>query len=261
MESPESFGCAGPAEQADSNEDSIYSNAVSANLIVMKSPSDSRAPLPDPIHPNGSWRTFQFILQILFTVWFRCRVRGLHHIPPTGGGLVLINHQSFLDPLLVQLALSRPMGFLARDGLYRVPFVSWVLRKHYCVPINRQSAGTASIRDCVRRMEHGFLIGVFPEGTRTHDGSVGEFKPGFMALVRRTRVPILPVGIAGAFEAMPKGAWFIRPRGIRVVFGEPLSSDDVEPYRQRGREEDLIALTRQRVVECHQEADAWLRRD
>lgn len=223
----------------------------------MPAETDSLPPLPDPVRPNWTWLTFQFILQIVFAVWLRYRARGLRNIPAEGGGLVLMNHQSFLDPLLVQLPLSRPVGFLARENLFRVPFVGWVLRRHYCVGINRESAGTRSIRETVRRMRFGFLMGVFPEGTRTRDGSVGDFKPGFVALVRRNRLPIVPVGIAGAYEALPRGARFLRPRKVCVVYGDPIPYEELEPFCRRGREDELVALARDRVVACQREADEW----
>ena len=219
--------------------------------------TDTQDDLSDPTRPNWTWLLFQFILRIAFTVWFRFRVRGLENLPDSGGGMVLSNHQSHLDPLLLQLALHRPIGFLARDSLFRVPFVSWVLRNHYAVSINRESAGASSIRESVRRMRHGFFLGVFPEGTRTSDGSVGEFKPGFVALVRRAKLPIYPVGIAGAFEAMPRGAWFLRPRRIRIVYGEPLTYEELEPLCKRGREQELVQLVWERVSDCQREAEVW----
>lgn len=224
----------------------------------MTAETEPQPDLPDPDRPNRTWRFFQFILQILFALWFRFRVRGLRNLPETGGGLVLANHQSFLDPLLLQIALHRPIGFLARNNLFGVPFVGWVVRKHYCVGINRESAATASIRETVRRMKHGFLIGVFPEGTRTRDGTVAAFKPGFVALVRRAKRPIIPVGIAGAYEAMPRSSWWIRPKTIRVVYGEPIPFEELESLCQRGREEELVALVQRRVQACLEEAEAWL---
>lgn len=225
----------------------------------MESPTEHDESLPDPIHPNRTWLLARFVFRIAFTVWFRFRARGLENLPADSGALILCNHQSFLDPLLLQVALNRPIGFLARDSLWKVPFIGWVLRKHYCVPISRESAGASSIRDSVRRMRHGFLICVFPEGTRTRDGSVGKFLPGFVAIARRGKLPVIPAGIAGAYNAMPRGSWFLRPRSIRVVYGEPLSPEELEPLYKRGREADLVALTRQRVAECQQEAEDWLK--
>ena len=221
-----------------------------------RQPGEAR--LPHPTRRNFAWWSIQLVLRHLFVVWFRYRARGVEKIPVRGGGLVLVNHQSFLDPLLVGAALSRPVSYLARDSLFRVPIVGAILRATYVKPINRESAGTASIRGAVARMEHGFLVGIFPEGTRTRDGSIGVFKPGFVAMIRRTRLPVYPVGIAGANEAFPRDGWQIRPRQIRVVFGDPFTPEELEPLSRRGCEEELLAVVRERVVRCQREAQAWL---
>uniref|UniRef100_A0A7C2NWP6 1-acyl-sn-glycerol-3-phosphate acyltransferase n=1 Tax=Schlesneria paludicola TaxID=360056 RepID=A0A7C2NWP6_9PLAN len=211
--------------------------------------------LPDPIARNAHWRTIQFVLQNVFCFWLGYRARGLEHLPD-GGALLLINHQSFLDPLLVGLPLKRPVSYLARDNLFRVPVVGHILRNTYVMPINREAASTASLREAIRRIEHGFYVGLFPEGTRTRDGHVGELKPGFLALLRRTDAPVIPVGIAGAFEAFPKGTPFPLPGRIRVVFGEPSDREQLAAYGKE-READLLQQVRQRIVACVAEAQAW----
>jgi len=224
----------------------------------VKSPTDSQNPLPHPTRPNWLWLFIQAVLRLVFIVWLRYRVRGLRNIPPTGGGLILVNHQSVLDPLLVQLGMSRPVSWIGRDNLFRIPVIGWIINKTYAMPIKRESAGTAVIRESVRRMRHGFLVGIYPEGTRTRNGSVGEFKPGFIAMIRRGELPVYPVGIAGAFEALPRGAWFLRPKPVRVVFGEPLSFEELKPLCARGRENELLALSRERVAAVQCEANNWL---
>ena len=178
-------------------------------------------------------------------------------MPRTGGGLVLVNHQSFLDPMLVGLPLKRPISYLARDSLFRVPVIGRILRKTYVVPINRDSASTASIRSCLQRMDNGFLVGVFPEGTRSTDSSVGDFKPGFISLIRRAKVPVYPVGIAGAHDAMPRGGINFWPQRVRVVFGEPLSAEELARLTVKGREDELVAFAREAVVACQHKAQAW----
>lgn len=211
--------------------------------------------LPDPLQRNAHWLTFQFLMQNVFCFWLGYRARGIANIPGSGGGLLVINHQSFLDPLLAGLPLTRPISYLARDSLFRVPFVGWVLRNVYVIPINREAASTSSLREAIRRLKHGFLVGIFPEGTRTHDGSIGELKPGFLALVRRSKLPVYPVGISGAFEALPRGSWFLRPRRVRVVYGEPISAETIASY---GRDDEgLLTMVRLRLVACHQAAEDW----
>lgn len=210
-------------------------------------------PLPQPDRRNAWWWTSQVFLRVFYTLWNAYRARGMERLAP-GGGLLLVNHQSFLDPTLVGLPLSRPVSYLARDSLFRVPILGPFLRAVYVMPINREAAGTESIREAIRRMRHGFLVGIFPEGTRTSDGALGELKPGFLALVRRAGVPVYPVGVAGAFEALPKGAKWLRPKPIRVVFGEPFAAHEL-----KGDPQLVAALARDRIAACLAEAEAWLR--
>ncbi|RLS57703.1 MAG: 1-acyl-sn-glycerol-3-phosphate acyltransferase [Planctomycetota bacterium] len=212
-------------------------------------------PLPDPLRRNWVWWCIQKTCQLLFTIWFRYRARGIENLP-AGGALLLVNHQSFLDPLLVGLPLTRPVSYLARDNLFGVPLVGWVLRSTYVMPIRREGAGTESIRESIRRMEHGFLVGIFPEGTRSEDSQLGELKPGFLALIRRVKVPVIPVAVAGAFEALPRGAWFPRPRSIRVAFGAPLDATRLAELSKKGRESELLRWTSEAIEQCLGEANA-----
>lgn len=226
-------------------------------MSAPSAPSGTTTPLPHPTRRNWLWASLQALCQVVFTLYFRYRARGIERIPATGGGLILANHQSFLDPLLVGLPLSRPVSFMARDSLFRVPVVGFLLRGTYVFPINRDAASTSSVRDAVARLKHGFLVGIFPEGTRSSDGQVGPFKPGFVSLVRRGKLPLYPVGIAGADEAMPRGAVLPRPRRVCVVFGEPLGPEELERLSGRGNEEALVEEARRRVLACQAEAEAW----
>jgi 1-acyl-sn-glycerol-3-phosphate acyltransferase len=214
-----------------------------------------RLPLTNPLRRNWVWFTLQQIFQFLFTIWFRFRAHGIENLPP-GGALLLINHQSFLDPLMVGLPLRRPVSYLARENLFRVPVLGWLLKRTYVMPISRESAGTESLRESLRRMEHGFLVGIFPEGTRSLDGGLRELKPGFVALIRRVQVPVIPVAVAGAYEAFPRGAWFPRPSKIRVVYGSPLDPARLAELSQKGREAELVDWSRCSIQTCLDTANA-----
>ncbi|MGZ0168002.1 MAG: lysophospholipid acyltransferase family protein [Planctomycetales bacterium] len=214
-------------------------------------------PSPYPTRRNIVWLALQYTMRLVYMLWLRYQVRGLENVPNTGGGLVLVNHQSFLDPTLVGVPLQRPVSYLARDSLFRVPIIGWVLRNTYVIPINRDAPGTASIRKALQRMNDGFLVGLFPEGTRSLDGNVGEFKPGFISLIRRAKVPVYPVGIAGAHEAMPRGGVRFWPQRVRVVFGEPLDAEEVARLSTKGHEDELVAFVRSAVEICQLEAQAW----
>ena len=226
-------------------------------MTLTTSPADTRSQLPAPSRRNVVWLTIQCLLRILFTVWFRYRARGTSRLPVEGGALLLINHQSFLDPLLVGLPLVRPVSFLARDNLFRVPVVGTFLRKTDVIPISRDALSASSMRAAIQRMQDGSLVGIFPEGTRSRDDSVGRFRPGFVSLIRRTGLPVYPIGIAGAHAALPRGARWIRPSRIRVIFGEPLRPDEIDSLSARGRDDELVEWARACVIKCQHEAESW----
>ncbi|TWT57614.1 1-acyl-sn-glycerol-3-phosphate acyltransferase [Thalassoglobus neptunius] len=217
--------------------------------------SDSEE-LPDPLDRNLCWRTIQVALQFLFAIWFGYRAKGIEHLPK-GGALFLVNHQSFLDPLLVGLPLRRPVSFLARDNLFKVPVVGWILRNTYVMSIRRESAGTESLRKSIARVQHGFYVGLFPEGTRTLDSQLGNIKPGFISIARRGGVPIVPVGISGAFEAMPKNSFWIRPTRVRVVFGKPIPAERVAQLSQKDRQEEFLSVVSSEIDGCRRQAEKW----
>lgn len=219
--------------------------------------TDAAPAAESPTRRNWTWWTLQIIAQVVFAIWLRFRARGLENIPPSGGGLVLGNHCSFLDPLLIGLHLRRPVSFLARDSLFRIPVIGWILKNTYVKPINRENASTATIRETVKRLEEGFLCGMFPEGTRSENGEVGEFKPGFIALARRMELPIYPVGIAGTHQAMGRKSLILKPYRVRLVFGKPIQPEEIAALKERGREQEFVAFIRERVVACHREAEAW----
>jgi len=210
------------------------------------------------LRPNLLWRLLRIPFWIFCHCWIRLRIHGHERIDSTRGGLFLVNHQSFLDPLLLAVFLNRPVSYLARDSLFRVPVVGWILRNTYVIPISREAARGGSIRIAVDRLESGFLVGIFPEGTRSANGEVRTFRPGFLALARRTQQPIYPVGIVGADKIMPRGAWWIRSGRVQVVFGSPLSVSDLEQLQTSKDDGELCQLARDRVAACTEMAHQLL---
>lgn len=210
-----------------------------------------------PLDRGVVWIVTQTMIQAIFSVWLGYRAAGYKKLESEGGALVLANHQSFLDPLVVGLPFRRPISFLARDSLFRVPLIGWILKNTHVMPINQQAASTASFRDMVKRVQDGWLVGVFPEGTRSATGEIGVLKPGFAAVVRRAKLPVYPVGIAGAYHALPLGGWFLKPSRVRVVFGAPLTVEELEKYTSREHDQELMDLVRARIVACYEAAEAW----
>ena len=184
-------------------------------------------------------------------VWvFGLRFEGRENWPASGGGLICSNHQSHFDPPLVGMTCNRRMNYLARDTLYKVPVLKQVIHFLDAIPIDREGGGLAGLKETLRRLKAGELVLIFPEGTRTHDGEVAPLKPGFIAVARRSRVPLIPVAIDGAYQAWPRTArlpWLSR---VAVVIGEPISPEQVAELP----DEDLLAELEQRILTCHSHA-------
>ena len=167
-----------------------------------------------------------------FTFGFSIRRRGWKNMPRTGPVLLLANHQSMFDPVMVGLSSRRYLSYLARKNLFEQPILAPLIRSLNAIPIDR-SMGKDGIQAVLDALGHGQAVLMFPEGERTHDGSVQPLKPGVSLLIKRVRCPIVPVGIAGAFAAwsrfmtLPRlSPLFLppRPSSIAISVGEPLDA-------------------------------------
>jgi 1-acyl-sn-glycerol-3-phosphate acyltransferase len=173
------------------------------------------------------WRLSQGLARAGANVLWKFRVFGLENIPRTGGVLLASNHQSFLDPVLVAMVLSREMHFMARRTLFRNPVLRVIIVGYNAFAIDRDSADVKGVKEAIARLEAGNILLVFPEGTRTGDGSIGRMKPGIGVLAERAAVPIVPVLIEGAHEVWPRTRLFPRFGRISVVFGKPLNPETI----------------------------------
>ncbi|MEN0110038.1 MAG: lysophospholipid acyltransferase family protein, partial [Planctomycetota bacterium] len=166
--------------------------------------------------------------------------------PMAGPVVVVANHTSHFDPPLLGGATRRQLSYLARDTLFVGPF-GWLIRSYDAVPVDRDGTGIGGIRATLKRLKQGAAVVLFPEGTRSPDGELQPFKPGFLALVRRSKAMVQPVGIAGATAAWPKGASLPRFLGrITMVYGEAITPDEWAGLT----DEELLQLSRRRVAEC-----------
>ncbi|MCE9546706.1 MAG: 1-acyl-sn-glycerol-3-phosphate acyltransferase [Planctomycetia bacterium] len=187
---------------------------------------------------------------------FRLRVQGRQNAPASGAVLVMSNHQSHLDPVLVGLCFDRRLNYLARETLFRFPPLRWMIRSVDAIPLDRDGLALAGIKETLRRLKHEEMVLLFPEGTRSRDGQVGELKPGFCALARRAKVSLLPMALDGTFAAFPRSSKFPRPLPIQIHIGEPMGPEEVASLDDA----QLVAEVRRRMVELHAEAKRALAR-
>ena len=203
-----------------------------------------------PHRRNFMWNLIHVIVYLPLRCWVRTRVIGRENLIDESGGVLIANHQSYLDPLFVAVRLTRPVSYLARDTLFKVPLIGWIVRNTFVIPISRTAFRGGSIRTALQRLENGFLVGIYPEGTRS-SGQPSRFKPGFLSLVRRTPVPVYPVAIIGADRAMPRGAWFVRPATVTVVYGKPLTEQERELLNGGEDDRALAEMMRVKVAELY----------
>jgi len=192
----------------------------------------------------------RFLFRLFALLLFRFHCQGRHHIPRRGGALVCANHQSLLDPPIVGMAASRHLAYLARKTLFKHPLFGWFLRKVDGIPLDQGGMGLQGIKTTLKSLKTGAVVVIFPEGTRSKTGELQQLKGGFIAIARRAKVPLVPCGLIGAHDCLPRGTGEIRFRRIRCVYGEAISVSEIESLS----DEQLLATVHSHILDCMQRA-------
>jgi cytidylate kinase len=171
----------------------------------------------------------RFICKVFCLLFFRVRAYGRENIPADGPVLLAGNHQSFLDPVFCGISEPRRLTYMARDTLFTFGPFGWLLRSINVIPLSRDKADIATMRAVLDRLKQAEAVCLYPEGTRTPDGRIAAFKPGFGLLCRRSRATVVPVLVEGAFECWPRTRKLFKIGSHVVIrFGAPLAPDEVQ---------------------------------
>jgi 1-acyl-sn-glycerol-3-phosphate acyltransferase len=191
------------------------------------------------------WHLLHLCCLIYFKPMYRFRSWGVSNVPRRGAVMLVSNHQSHLDPIIVGLPLwKREFYAMARSTLFDHPFFGWLIRSLNAIAIDRGEADAAAIRRCIDVLKAEKALVVFAEGTRTEDGRTKDFQTGTLLLLRRSKAVVVPVALDGAFDAWPKGRGKPHATGrIGVMFGEPIPAADLLAMKS----EDSLALLRDKV--------------
>jgi 1-acyl-sn-glycerol-3-phosphate acyltransferase len=181
------------------------------------------------------------------TLWFSLRTEGHRHVPRQGPALLIANHQSFLDPVLIGLAARRPLCFLARRTLFGNPFFAWLISSLNAVPINQEGFARDGLKTILEQLEAGRAVVVFPEGERSTDGKLQPLRPGIHLLIKRMAMPIVPVGIAGAFDAWSRWSPIPIPAPVFLPPERGTLAVSIAPPVDSRR---FAGLPRQDVINC-----------
>ena len=181
-------------------------------------------------------------------------VQVLHsqRLRPGQSVVVVSNHESFADILVLLARLPMQTRFLAKRGVFQVPILGWSIRAAGFVPVDRgdRVASLATVETALARLKKGRSLVVFPEETRTRTGELLPFKKGAALLALRSGLPIHPIGIAGTRRILPRGGWNMRPGRVAVAIGEPISIAG-RSVKERG---EVTRLVRESVAQLREEA-------
>ncbi|MFD0144769.1 MULTISPECIES: lysophospholipid acyltransferase family protein [unclassified Streptomyces] len=169
------------------------------------------------------------LLGPILRLLFRPRTEGLEHIPAEGAAIVAGNHLSFSDHFLMPAVLKRRITFLAKQEYFTGPGLKGRLTAAFFrsagqIPVDRsgKEAGQAAIREGLGVLSKGELLGIYPEGTRSHDGRLYKGKVGVAIMAITAGVPVIPCAMVGTFEIQPPGKVVPRVKRVTIRFGEPL---------------------------------------
>lgn len=162
-------------------------------------------------------------------VFAALEVEGWENVPD-GACLLASNHQSMLDPPLIGSCLPREISFIARRSLFDNPVFGAVIRACHSIPVDRGEADIGAIRVALAALAEGRGLLIFPEGTRSQDGIIGEAKAGAGLLACKSGAPVVPIHIRGARDVLPRGALFpVGGARVRVRFGKALGPAEYDP--------------------------------
>lgn len=186
------------------------------------------------------------ICSIAMRIVFGLRTYGRSNVPRKGGLILAVNHQSNLDPVVVGCGLTRPVHFMGKTALFR-GFLGILLRRLNSFPIKRGGADRGAVKQFIRRVQEGFPVMVFPEGTRTHDGMLGRILPGVGGIAVRAGAPVVPTYIDGSFDAWPRHRKLPRLAQLSITFGRPIPVEREPGETKRALQERVRAEIERRL--------------
>lgn len=185
----------------------------------------------------------QALLRPVFAGLYRWRVEGREHVPPAGPLIVAANHKSYMDPPLLGCAVRRPLHYMAKAELFRIPLLGPILPRIYAFPVQRGAADRQAIRTALDILKAGGAVALFPEGRRSRTEALLPPQRGVGLLALKGGAPVVPAALLGTGRVWPEGRKLPGLPRLAVRFGPPISFADLEAA---GR--DATALAGERIM-------------
>ncbi len=183
------------------------------------------------------------IVSPMLHLYFRGRIYGAENVPTSGPVVIVSNHASDFDPPILSSSMRRPVAFMAKEELFKVPILKQAITLYGAYPVKRESADRSAIRSAIKSLENGWATGVFLQGTRTADGRITDPKLGAALIAAKAKAPLLPVSLWGTHAIASKDSGLPRSVPLTVRIGNlieaPTSSDrsELEALTQRCAQE------------------------
>ncbi|MBW4534049.1 MAG: 1-acyl-sn-glycerol-3-phosphate acyltransferase [Pleurocapsa minor HA4230-MV1] len=174
----------------------------------------------------------------LHTYW-RLNIYGAENVPQSGGLIAVSNHASYFDPPILSNCVGRPVAFMAKEELFKIPVFKQGIQLYGAYPVKRQMGDRAALRAATTAIESGWIAAIFLQGTRSPDAKITDPKLGAAWIAAKTKVPLLPVSLWGTEKILIKGSALPKPVPITVRIGE------VIPPPASTNKADLQAVTEQ----------------
>jgi 1-acyl-sn-glycerol-3-phosphate acyltransferase len=174
----------------------------------------------------------RFIFKVYFIIFNRIEVEGRENIPSSGGLILCPNHIHLLDPILVGVCVKRDICYMAKAELFKNKFFAIIMKGINAFPVKRGTADISSIKNSLRVVKEGKILGIFPEGTRSKTNELLPAEPGVALIAIKTNAPVIPVRIKGTYKLFGR---------LKITVGKPMSFEEFSGRKLSGEEINEIS--------------------
>ncbi|EFA72309.1 1-acyl-sn-glycerol-3-phosphate acyltransferase [Raphidiopsis brookii D9] len=194
----------------------------------------------EPLISLALYHAFKWsVVSPMLHAYFGGKIYGVENVPQTGGLVIVSNHASYFDPPIVSNCVCRPVAYMAKEELFKIPVLAQAIKLYGAYPVSRGTSDRAAIRYALEYLENGWAVGVFLEGTRTRDGRVHDPKRGAALLAAKAKVPLLPVSLWGSEKIVQPGTPIPRKVPLTIRIGKLIATPSSTS------KEELEAVTHQ----------------